>query len=85
MDEPSIPGAFPTAAEESTTTTNRTPKRRFVGRRTADAQAKQRHETNGSVEETTAVVAKSAMGAFDFLQRSVANIGNQVSAKHHEP
>ncbi|KAK6385701.1 Diphthamide biosynthesis protein 1 [Exophiala oligosperma] len=73
MDEPSIPGAFPTAAEESTTTTNRTPKRRFVGRRTADAQAKQRHETNGSVEETTAVVAKS--------QRKTPRALNQIPAE----
>lgn len=60
MDDHSMPGAFPAAAEE-TATTNRTPKRRFVGRRTAEAQAKQKQDVNGSVEETTAVVAKGVV------------------------
>lgn len=52
-----MPGAFPSAQEETTSTT-RTPKRRFVGRRTADAQAKERQDAKTSVDETTAVVPK---------------------------
>ncbi|KIW63195.1 diphthamide biosynthesis protein 1 [Phialophora macrospora] len=61
MDEPAIPGAFPDAPEESGISSNRTPRRRFVGRRTADAQAKQRHdaEANLAVEDTTAIVQKT--------------------------
>ena len=57
MDDASMPGAFPTAPEE-TVPASRTPKRRFVGRRTADAQAKHGQDAKGSVEETTAVVPK---------------------------
>ncbi|OCT46159.1 Diphthamide biosynthesis protein 1 [Cladophialophora carrionii] len=61
MDEPAIPGAFPTAPDENSVSGTRTPRRRFVGRRTAEAQAKQRHdaEANSAVEETTAIVQKT--------------------------
>ena len=52
-----VPGAFPSAAEESVGN-NRTPKKRFVGRRTAEAQAKQREDEdpNSTVEESAAIV-----------------------------
>jgi hypothetical protein len=61
MDEPAIPGAFPTAPEEADVSSTRTPRRRFVGRRTADAQSKQRHDAdaNSAVEDATAIVQKS--------------------------
>jgi hypothetical protein len=64
-DEAQMPGAFPTASEDSPATT-RTPKRRFVGRRTADAQAKEKQDANSSVEETTAVVQKGMQPLFVF-------------------
>ncbi len=60
MDEPAVPGAFPKAPDEDAPIVNRAPKKRFVGRRTAEAQARQRQDANthSAVEETTAVVQK---------------------------
>jgi hypothetical protein len=60
MDGLPVPGAFPSPPEDGPAI-NRTPKRRFIGRRTAEAQAKQRQDaqTNGAVEETTAIIPKS--------------------------
>lgn len=60
MDEPPVPGAFPKAPDEDAAATNRAPKKRFVGRRTAEAQARLRQDANNNsaVEETTAVVQK---------------------------
>jgi 2-(3-amino-3-carboxypropyl)histidine synthase len=60
MDGPSMPGAFPEGPEESPPV-QRAPKRRFVGRRTLEAQGKVKHDANGSVEETTAVVQSSEL------------------------
>ena len=53
----SMPGAFPEA--EETAAVPRTPKRKFVGRRTFEA--KQRQGDVGSVEETTAIVQSGEM------------------------
>jgi len=50
-DEGSIPGAFPVQDPAV-----RVPKKKFVGRRTAEAQVKQKQDAAGSVEETTAMV-----------------------------
>ncbi|KAI1612806.1 diphthamide biosynthesis protein 1 [Exophiala viscosa] len=72
MDEGSMPGAFPAEVDQAVPA-NRTPKRRFVGRRTADAQAKQRQNENSSVEETTAVVPK--------VPRKTPRALNQVPAE----
>ena len=59
-DEAPMPGAFPSApveVESESPTATRVPKRRFVGRRTAEAQARQKQQdTNSNVEETTAVI-----------------------------
>ncbi|KIX04106.1 diphthamide biosynthesis protein 1 [Rhinocladiella mackenziei CBS 650.93] len=52
-----MPGAFPGAPGENTSS-NRTPKRRFVGRRTAEAQVRPRIDENPSVGEANAVVPK---------------------------
>jgi len=58
--EVSMPGAFPTAAPEESTQSTRVPKKRFVGRRTAEAQARHRQQDGTStVEETTAIVQNS--------------------------
>ncbi len=56
MDGVSMPGAFPDGPEESVTNVQRTPKRRFIGRRTFEAEQKLKQSNTGSVEETTAVV-----------------------------
>lgn len=64
MDEgkAAMPGAFPEPAPEETPTSTRVPKKRFVGRRTAEAQAKQRQQDgNSSVEETTAIIQNSML------------------------
>jgi hypothetical protein len=53
MEGGSMPGAFPSGAEEDISTV-RTPRRRFVGRRTLEA--KQKQDNGGSVEETSAMV-----------------------------
>ncbi|EXJ78438.1 diphthamide biosynthesis protein 1 [Capronia coronata CBS 617.96] len=63
-----MPGAFPTLDESSPI--NRTPKRRFVGRRTAEAQAQHRQDALSSVEETNAVVP--------MIQRRTPRALNQV-------
>lgn len=53
MTEISMPGTFPEAAEEPVAV-QRTPKKKFIGRRAFEA--KQRQGDGGSVEETTAMV-----------------------------
>ncbi|KIW88024.1 diphthamide biosynthesis protein 1 [Cladophialophora bantiana CBS 173.52] len=75
MDEVSMPGAFPAAADENISC-NRTPKRRFVGRRTAEAQARQRLDDNdtSTVEETTAITNKGS-------QRRAPRVLNQVPSQ----
>ena len=50
----SMPGAFPDATEEENVPAQRTPRRRFVGRKTLEARQKQ--GDGSSVEETTAIV-----------------------------
>lgn len=62
--EQMIPGAFPEIPEpdgnhaDALPTPPRAPRRKFVGRRTAEAQARQKalNDPNGSLEETTAMV-----------------------------
>jgi len=59
---PAMPGAFePSVAEAvlSPPPVAKQPKRKFVGRRTADALAKQKQNGDVSLEETTAVVQKA--------------------------
>jgi 2-(3-amino-3-carboxypropyl)histidine synthase len=66
--EQNIPGAFPDIPEpdgnhaDPTPPPSRAPRRKFIGRRTAEAEAKQKAEDNGvgSVEETTAIIQTSA-------------------------
>ena len=58
MDGSTMPGAFPEGPEDSAPV-QRAPKKRFVGRRTLEAQGKLKHDANSSVEETTAVVQSS--------------------------
>ena len=53
MEEKSMPGAFPAAVTEDVP---RVPKKKFIGRRAAEARAKERHDAGGAVEETTAIV-----------------------------
>lgn len=53
----SIPGAFPEPTEDDSTTVQRTPRRRFVGRKALET--KQGQGAGGSVEETTAIVQNS--------------------------
>lgn len=53
-----MPGAFPTGPEEPTPV-QRAPRKKFVGRRTLEAQGKLKQNANSSVEETTAVVQSS--------------------------
>ena len=50
-----MPGAFPTSDE---TIPQRAPKRRFVGRKTFEAEAKQRQNEALPVEESNAIVSK---------------------------
>ena len=50
-----MPGAFPTP---DATTPQRAPKRRFVGRKTFEAEAKQRQNAASPVEESNAIVSK---------------------------
>lgn len=52
---PSMPGAFEPVSAPSV----KQPKRRFVGRKTADALAKQKPSDDVSVEESTALVQKA--------------------------
>lgn len=60
---PSMPGAFeptPTADSSPPSSTTKVPKRRFVGRRTAEALAKQKQTSDDvSLEETTAVAQRA--------------------------
>ena len=63
-----MPGAFPNTPDANLPTA-RTPKKRFIGRRTADAQAKQRPDENSSLEETAAVVQRGAKATKNLLQR----------------
>ena len=49
-----MPGAFPDATEDDSAPAQRTPRRRFVGRKTIEARQKQGDAA--SVEETTAIV-----------------------------
>lgn len=58
MDEPSMPGAFPSGPDD-TPTGQRAPKKKFVGRRTLEAQGKLKQDFNGGVEETAAIVPSS--------------------------
>lgn len=53
-----IPGAFPGTSEEVVPAT-RAPKKRFVGRRTAESQAKSNQNGENPVEDSTAVVQRS--------------------------
>ena len=56
MEEDTRQGtALPTT---DTAVTTRNPKRRFVGRRTADAQAKQRLDNPDAVEDATHAIQK---------------------------
>ena len=71
MDKASMPRAFPTAPDENVSNNSRTPKRRFVGRRTADAQAKQKQDANSSVEETTAVVQKGMLKIYILEKNNI--------------
>ncbi|KAF7507428.1 Diphthamide biosynthesis protein 1 [Endocarpon pusillum] len=47
------------ATAAGTANTARVPKKRFVGRKTAEAQARQRAEENGAVEDTNVAVQKA--------------------------
>jgi hypothetical protein len=52
----------PVPSMESTTQSAiRNPRRRFIGRRTADAQAKRNADANVQLEETTAMVQKGEL------------------------
>ena len=53
-----MPGAFPTSDE---TISQRAPRRRFVGRKTFEAEAKQRQNGASPVEESNAIVSKGRM------------------------
>ena len=59
MNEFSVPGAFPSTPEENDAS-NRTPKRRFVGRRTAERQVErgQDAESKAAVEGSSTVIQK---------------------------
>lgn len=55
---PSMPGAFEPTPTSSPPPTVKQPKRRFVGRRTAEALAKQKPIGDVSLEETTAIAQR---------------------------
>jgi predicted transcriptional regulator len=54
MEEVPVPGAFPTEEVASP----RVPKKKFIGRRTAEARAREQQEAGGVVEETTTLVQR---------------------------
>ena len=56
MEEMSMPGAFPLPVTDDVP---RVPKKKFIGRRAAEARAKERQDAGGAVEETTAMVQSS--------------------------
>ncbi len=60
-----------TAIVDSSTNPARVPKKRFVGRKTAEAQARKRQEVNGAVEDTDVTVQKAPA-------RRIPRILNQV-------
>lgn len=79
---PTMPGAFEPGPEpesaplQASPPTSKQPKRRFVGRRTAEALAKQRPADNVSVEESTAVAAKPARRTVRALNHVPDEINN---------
>lgn len=62
MDEPSMPGAFP--SDEVAQPVQRAPKKRFVGRRALEAQGMLKGDSSGTVEETTALVPSSKLHVY---------------------
>ena len=56
MAEMPMPGAFPSTVADDVP---RVPKKKFTGRRAAEARAKEKQDAGGTVEDTTAIVQAS--------------------------
>lgn len=52
---PKVPGS------EGANATTKQPKRRFVGRRTAEAQTSRKHDETASVEETSVITQRGGL------------------------
>ena len=65
----SMPGAFPT--EPQVDDVPRLPKKKFIGRRAAEARAKEKQDAGGSVEETTAIVQSGQLAKVASVQRLI--------------